>query len=280
MLFLPAHVLMHEASFLLFVPTHLLVTRSILAATNWRGSRRRFFTMAVLYGPAALALVAVILFGRPDEHVSRAICARWMERGGLENISTTQGTVDALPGSFKALSWSFWQGSSLTLSMSAKSVAAWLMAFGLFGVSISVVNRCVTRRLLFFEGVGDLPAKRLATRLLSKYYLLPLLFSLPLYVMGSDLGRWFAVSCINYSMITLSAELLGIERSPDADRRVPGSVSRQSIKKTSRFGTILKWVVVLFLVFFARLPHAVNRGFNMLPSSIGTRLESFLDKHR
>ncbi len=49
--------------------------------------------------------------------------------------------------------------------------------------------------------------KEYARAMAYKYFLLPLLISAPLYILGWDMGRWFTVICINYVMVSLSPEL-------------------------------------------------------------------------
>jgi hypothetical protein len=43
--------------------------------------------------------------------------------------------------------------------------------------------------------------------LYGKYFVLPLLLSLPVYVTAYDYGRWFTVTCINFAMVAVSANL-------------------------------------------------------------------------
>jgi len=89
-----------------------------------------------------------------------------------------------------------------------------------------------------------------------KYFLLPLLLSAPLYIMGWDIGRWFAVTCISYVMIMLSIELNYAEF-----KFSNGTAAKDKTPTELRIGgqnvllDYAKWLLLLSIVFFIRLPH-------------------------
>jgi hypothetical protein len=95
-----------------------------------------------------------------------------------------------------------------------------------------------------------------------KYFFLPILFSSPLYILGWDFGRWFAVACINYSMISLSKEVnymqLSLEKS--CRTRTVTSVEKlllrrsHSTKSLVHLAYIPSLIALLFVLFYIRLP--------------------------
>jgi hypothetical protein len=50
-------------------------------------------------------------------------------------------------------------------------------------------------------------ARRYSGLFFCKYFLIPLLFSLPVYFTAYDYGRWFTVTCINFSLLAVSVNL-------------------------------------------------------------------------
>lgn len=213
LVFLPIHVLIHESSFLLFVPVHMTITYTILQLPPSSSFRRKIFILLLLYLPALLAFLAIFFFGRPSFEVALNICNKWELANALEAGSCSISGNDtkwALPGSFTALPWSFSQAASLPLAFIGKKILAWVTNFLIMGFSTVYIGSMVVRLLISNYSLldsGKIFARQHSKGIFYKYFLLPLIISAPLYVLGRDIGRWFAVSCINYIMISLSEEL-------------------------------------------------------------------------
>jgi hypothetical protein len=268
---LPVHVLSHEVSFLMFMPVHVLITRTVLQReTNW-SRRRRWGILAAAYAPAVLAFGVVSAWGRPDFGVAQAICRKWELAqalpAGASQISGGDPTW-ALPGALTALPWSLSQAASLTASLSLESLVAWFLLLALLGVCTAYFGARVARAQVAGPD-GAPPAccpDRSFQKLSAKYFLLPVLISAPLYVVGWDLGRWFAVSCINFALVCLSRDLLCLEFgiSPRADRA--------SLQRAPLLGGRLRRYLVtgalVAVVLFVRMPHCNDSGLGMLTSPV------------
>jgi hypothetical protein len=215
-LLLPILILVHESSFLLFLPFHILITYTILRFSFPVGFKRQLFGLVLIYLPALLTFVVVFFWGRPAFEVAYNICRKWQLAGalGTQICRSTGNPMRALPGSFSALAWTFSQASSLPLSLSPGMVVAWLFNFLIAG-GATVYAGSMTSRLLFQQDFqqnnGIKNPKEYARAMAYKYFLLPLLLSSPLYLLGWDLGRWFTVTCINYVIVSLSPELHAAE---------------------------------------------------------------------
>ena len=87
--------------------------------------------------------------------------------------------------------------------------------------------------------------------------------------MGWDIGRWFAVSCINYAIISLSRDInyadFRVGNGGEAEARI--LTKPQIFEESTRLYQI-KLSFLLLIVFFIRMPHCCNMGFNMLAEPI------------
>jgi hypothetical protein len=101
-----------------------------------------------------------------------------------------------------------------------------------------------------------------------KYFFLPMLSSLPLYAMAGDSGRWFAVGCINYSMISLCKEInyveFGIAKAYKS-RLVTliekcRSWNKPLANQYEAWGFVSALLILLFVMFYIRLPHCCIRS--------------------
>jgi len=267
---LPVHVFIHEASFLMFVPIHIIITYSIMRLNPSISPSRRIFNLTLIYLPVLLAFSLVFIFGRPSFEVALAICKKWELAKALKPGSCSisgKGTMRALPGAIRGLPWSFSKAASLTMSFSAKTILAWILIFSIMGFSTVYIGSMVIRSLISnnFTRDSDTTLTRQYSKIIGyKYFLLPLLISTPLYIMGWDLGRWFAVNCINYIMITLSRELNYAESKFGNDTEAKTEILNQ----IPTLGESTLWYHInlfflLLILFFIRLPHSCI-GYNML----------------
>ncbi len=102
-------------------------------------------------------------------------------------------------------------------------------------------------------------------------------------MMGWDFGRWFAVSCINYAMISLSREVNYMECCFAIRKRAGNSFFTKSQLPVNSFASdvnsrphYFEWVFLLLIVFFIRLPHYCNSVINMLASPLRPMLRLLL----
>lgn len=258
---LPAYLFIHESAFFLFVPVHIIITYSILRLDPSLSFTKRIAYLIFIYSPILLAFSAVLFFGRPSLEVALGICKRWEFAKALEAGSCRIRGKDimwALPSSFTALPWSFSQAASLVLSFSVKTTLAWITVLFILGFSTIKIG-IMTGYAITSDFTGNLEATlaRQHQNIMSyKYFLLPLLLSAPLYIIGWDIGRWFTVTCISYVMIMLSIEINYAEF-----KFGTGTAAKDKLPIQFHIGGekvllyYAKWVFLLSIVFFIRLPH-------------------------
>ncbi len=266
---LPANIFIHESAFFLFVPVHVIITYSILRLDPSLSFTKRITYLIFIYSPILLAFSAVLFFGRPSIEIALAICKRWELAKALEAGSCRirgKEIMWALPSSFTALPWSFSQAASLVLSFSVKTILTWATVLFILGFSTIKIG-VMTSYAITGNFPGNLKAaltKQHQNFMSYKYYLLPLLLSAPLYIMGWDIGRWFAVTCINFVMIMLSIEInyaeIKISNDTAAKDKIP---TKCRICGQNDLLYYAKWLLLLSIVFFVRLPHCCI-GYNVL----------------
>lgn len=290
-LLLPLHVLVHESSVLLFVPVHAVITYFVLRLNPSFNRRRRLGCIALVYLPVFVAFLMVFAFGRPGFDVAHAITQKWELAGALEQGASDIARKDpmwALPASLTALPWTFAQATSLSLSLSPNRIMAWVLNFLGFGFATAYVCRNVTRSILCtqsgtFSKAGT-TVMDLSRAMCHRYFLLPIGLSMPLYVLGWDMGRWFAVSCINYAMISMSREVILLEVCVVDRTNVEGSSTPKDPPQEDPCGiesSSLQYYSVmfslLFLIFFIRVPHCCNDWLRMLAKPLRSLVKMLLD---
>jgi len=89
-----------------------------------------------------------------------------------------------------------------------------------------------------------------------KYFFVPLLVSVPIYIVGVDFGRWVAITCINYTLIILSKEIVFAELEyagfPRGNTEQKSRAINSSIPMLGFYGNLS---IFLFILFYLRLPH-------------------------
>lgn len=288
---LPIHVFVHESSIFLFAPVHIIITYSVLRLNPSINFRQILFYLVLIYMPVIIAFLIVFTFGRPSYDVAQAICKKWelanaLEVGEYDLIGKDR--MWALPGSLTALSWTLSQACSLTLSISAVQFVAWFLVFAVLGFTTAYFSKSVSRSFAN-NSIGTIGktkttfTKHHSNIMCYKYYLIPIVISIPLYMMGWDFGRWFAVSCINYAMISLSREVNYMECCFAIRKRAGNSFFTKSQLPVNSFASdvnsrphYFEWVFLLLIVFFIRLPHYCNSVINMLASPLRPMLRLLL----
>jgi len=114
-------------------------------------------------------------------------------------------------------------------------------------------------------------------RLNLKYFFVPLSMSAPIYIVGLDFGRWFAITCINYMLIMLSREVVSTEleysRFSRGNTEPRSGVVSSSVPTLGFYGNL---VVLLSILLFLRLPHFCLWSCLVLEQPLATIVELFL----
>ncbi len=211
---LPAIILVHEGNFLLFVPLHAMITLTILRMRSPRGLIRSALWAGLMYLPAALAFGAVYLSGTPEHTTLLGVCEKWAAAGALRESSCVlppeRLSGSTLPGSFIPMEWPLARAVEITRMVIGMNWSAWLLILPTLGISIWYLVRQAVYAILrsgsprsFYRRTGRI----YAGVFFRKFFLIPLLFSLPVYFTAYDYGRWFTVACINFAMLAVSLNL-------------------------------------------------------------------------
>jgi hypothetical protein len=211
---LPAIILVHEGNFLMFVPLHGMITLTVLRMKAPRDFKRAALWTGLLYLPAALSFGAVYLTGTSSYQTLLGICEKWAAAGALREgsclLPPDKLSGSTLPGSFIPMQWSLARAAYITRTIISMNWGAWILILPTLGISLwylvrqAVYSNLRSRSPQFFSPQSAL---RYSGLFFNKYFLIPLLLSLPVYFTAYDYGRWFTVTCINFSMLAVSANL-------------------------------------------------------------------------
>jgi hypothetical protein len=211
---LPSIILIHEGNFLLFVPLHAMITLTILRMNSPQGFQRAILGTGRLYLPAALAFAAVYLTGTPSYHTLRAICEQWKAVGAYREgscfLPPDKLSGSTLPGAFIPMEWSLTKAVGITSWDISLHWKEWILILPILGISLWFLVRQAVYSILHArvpESFSPQSARRYSGLFFGKYFFVPLLLSLPVYVTAYDYGRWFTVTCINFALVAVSANL-------------------------------------------------------------------------
>lgn len=266
---IPVHLLVHEASLLLFVPVHMVISWSTLRLDRGLplGSALRYG--GVLYLPVFLTFAVIFFLGRPSFEQAQQICQNWENLQALAPGSCADAVdphMFALPGALTGLPWSFAEAASLLTWLGPAAIAAWIFVVAVLGyVTLRFCGVTATLIASERESADSRALMRHPAVMSAKYFFVPVVCSLPLYALAPDFGRWVAVACINFAMICMSREVnqteltlargsllaTASERHPVGRRLITASRIRPS-------GTAIL-ILLLFVIFFIRLPHCCMR---------------------
>jgi len=279
---LPLLMLIHENTLLLFVPTHLMISLSVLQLCLHNNWKKMLFYLIVIYLPVLAIFVVIVLWGQPSFETALAICKKWEALNALDPGSCpipNQPPTWALPGALSALAWSFAQAASLPLSFSRRVIAYWMTLFGSMSFltlyfGMRTVMLILKEKFPYFNSGLMNRYKRFFGY---KYFLFPFLVSTPLYLLGWDWGRWFSVTCINYAIVALSGEIAYVE----------GRLIEQFGDNESKqvfmplHDTFYRYIIELFLllsaIFFIRVPHCCNDGLNMVAEPLQSLIRKIFE---
>jgi hypothetical protein len=211
---LPVIILVHEGNFLLFVPLHCMITLTILRMKTPHRFMRAVLWTGLLYLPAVIAFGVVYLSGTPSYPTLLGICNQWAAAGALrENtcvLPPDKLSGSTLPGGFIPMQWSLGQAATITRMIISMNWIDWAAILPALGICLwYLVRQGVYSILIFqpFKVFDPQAAKRLIHSFFCKYFLMPLLLSLPIYLTAYDYGRWLTVTGINFAMLAISANL-------------------------------------------------------------------------
>jgi hypothetical protein len=112
------------------------------------------------------------------------------------------------------MGWSLGQAAFYTMEIISMHWATWLLILPVLGVCLWYLVRQALYSILRSRSPQPFSAqsaRRYTGVFFGKYFLAPLLFSLPVYFTAYDYGRWFTVTCINFVMLAVSLNLPGWE---------------------------------------------------------------------
>lgn len=211
---LPIIILVHEGNFLLFVPLHVMITLTVLWMKAPRDFKRIVLWTGLLYLSSALAFGAVYLSGTPSSETLLGVCQKWLAAGALREDSCVlppdKLSGSTLPGSFIPMEWPLRKAAYITETIISMNWRAWLLILATLGVSLWYLVRQAVYSILrsrSSQSFSPQSARRYLRLFAFKYFLIPLLFSLPVYFTAYDYGRWFTVTCVNFSLLAVSMNL-------------------------------------------------------------------------
>ena len=280
MLALPVHALLHEGTALWFGPTHGLLTLTVLRRGGGWGWGRALAITLGLYLPLALTLLIVLLFGRGSPEDALIICRHWQDRQvlGPGVCSSDMGVamLQAAPA-IHALGWTMGEGIRIAANaLPPKAIALWLTQLPILAIATLAVGGMASRGIAegrpaegFFSWLSP-PGSTLALL----FFLLPLLLPAPIYIVAHDLGRWFTVACLNFAMLSLSPQVVGLLK-PRWPNRPSVQPPVAAVPPSRRYwlGFTAKALFLLLCVTAWYLPHCCA-GFHILQPSVRTLIEN------
>ncbi len=211
---LPAIILVHEGNFLMFVPLHGLITLAVLRMKVRGGFMRAALWTGLLYLPAAVTFGGVYLAGTPGYSTLLGICEKWAAAGAIREgsciLPPEKLSGSTLPGSFIPMQWSLAKAAHITRVIVSMNWRAWILILPALGICLWYLARQAVYsglRSRSSETFHPQAAQRYAGVFFRRYFLIPLLLSLPVYFTAYDYGRWFTVTCINFAMLAVSLNL-------------------------------------------------------------------------
>jgi len=260
---IPAIILVHEGNFLLFVPLHVMITLTILQMKAPRNFLRSALWTGLVYLPAIIAFGAVYLTGTPSYDTLLALCNKWAAAGALQEstcvLSPDPLSGSTLPGSFNPMQWTLAQAAHYTQEIIFMQWATWLLILPVLGICIWYLVRQAVYSILrsrSLQSFSPQSAQRYTGVFFRKYFIIPLLISLPVYFTAYDYGRWFTVTCINFVIVAVSVNLPSLEfalRKKENAKETAISDSQEHLDHRIVFYGVSILICILAVVLW--LPH-------------------------
>lgn len=260
---LPAIILVHEGNFLLFVPLHGMITLTVIQVAGRSGFKKAALWTGLLYVPAAVAFIAVYLSGTPGYPMLLGICKKWAAAGAIREgacvLPPDKLSGSTLPGSFIPMQWTLPRAAGITAMIISMNWLAWLVILPVLFASLWYISRQAVYSILrsrFPQSFSPRSAQRYTGLFFRKYFLIPFLFSLPVYLTAYDYGRWFTVACINFALLAVSVNLPCLEFAhyiKEADEESTPAISPEYLDHRLVFYGVS--IVLCILVLVLWLPH-------------------------
>jgi hypothetical protein len=260
---LPTIILIHEASFLMFVPLHGMITLTVLQMKPSRNFMRSALWTGLLYLPATIAFSAVYLSGTPSYKMLRGICEKWMAVEAFREHSCilppTRLSGSTLPASLEPMAWPLSQAASITGFFISSHWKEWILIFSTLGIILwYLVRQAVysTLRSRSPQSFSPKSARRYSGVFFCKYFLIPFLLALPIYFTAWDYGRWLTITSVNFAMVAASVNLPCWEfafRKKRPDEESPAVDSPEHLDHRLVFYGAS--IIICILIFILWLPH-------------------------
>lgn len=203
--------LSHESIILLSLPINLVITVNFISLKTSR--KRILLDSFIIYIPTAVSALAGFIW-KGDASVALSICESWQNLGILD-------CSNGPPAALKGIGWSLKQGLLLSWGVIKADggliFLQWLIIIALNLIFlISSSSKLVSNLLENFNSDWDdkvnfRNSRKIYSSFSFKYAAIPIICSIPIYILGYDWGRWFFVAAISYSFCSLSPSLIYLE---------------------------------------------------------------------
>ena len=248
LILIPAHLLSHESSFLLFVPIHLFITISVMQLEPNISNQKKTMYVFLSYLPIVVVFLVVMIFGNSSYEMAKSICRKWEAL----NAFTTESCNSTLPAALSALPNTLSDTLVNFLSFPGSRVYIWFTAIVIMTMSTFYFGGIAIRKMSsdYYPAETKSESGKIHLKMFSiKYFIVPLIITIPLYITAVDYGRWIVVSCINFIMISLSDELHYVESRIDCN-----------FKLKNRYLRIGSIVVGIGFVLFGQISRRLGIG--------------------
>lgn len=201
--------LIHESIVFLALPINIIITISFLGLKLSR--KNSILVVLVIYLPTLIAILAGFIW-KGDAASASNICESWQ---GFTSLDCGKEA----PAALGAIGWSLKKGVSLSWSI-LKTKHGFLFAQWLILFCVNFILLVFASCTLILNQLCKISTKTTANlakteQIFSsfsfKYIILPLVLSIPLYILGWDWGRWFYISSISYAFCCLTPGLIHLE---------------------------------------------------------------------
>ncbi|NEO84102.1 MAG: hypothetical protein F6J87_07590 [Spirulina sp. SIO3F2] len=195
-------ILSHEAIFFLSLPVNIAISYVFLSMRN--GRQVAAFKALLLYIPTYLIFLLCFI-GKGDSATTAAICESWKS---LELMD-----CDASSGSWLFIGHS-WASHTFHFNKHILEHRSYLFYFIAGIINLFFVICTSLKTLLSHPGILGVSAtvkQKYLNGFLARYLWLPLIVSIPLYLLGWDWGRWLSAVLLNYAFCALSPQLAQLE---------------------------------------------------------------------
>ncbi|ACK67299.1 hypothetical protein PCC8801_3329 [Rippkaea orientalis PCC 8801] len=184
--------LSHEALIFLGIPLNIIITANVIGLAF--SFRQVLFRTLIIYLPTIVLCFLCLIF-RGNEVIAQAICQQW------EIIPSKCAIIDMLTSPYNV--------SSLTALL---YIFAFLLNLVILMRTSSIIIENQSNWKKKKEAISPvLPSVNIVNSFHFKYFWLPLIFSLIMYFIGADWGRWFFMTSMSYAFCLLTPSLIDLE---------------------------------------------------------------------